>query len=99
MFHVIRHYTAINCETKTGKPCLSHEVDQVLCPHGAFLDITRRYVRFFFLKRNAQFVQKLAFEALMDLNKTIMEIRNVTKAATFKSFSQLSYKYSQLLFL
>ena len=77
---------------------MSHEVDQVLCPHGAFLDITRRYVRFFFLKRNAQFVQKLAFEALMDLNKTIMEIRNVTKAATFKSFSQLSYKYSQLLF-
>ena len=31
-------------------------------------------------------------------NKTIMEVGNITKAATFKSFFHLSYKITQLLF-
>ena len=32
-------------------------------------------------------------------NKTIMEVGNTTKAATFKSFLHLSYENTQLLFL
>ena len=32
-------------------------------------------------------------------NKTIMDVRNITKAATFKSFIHLSHKNTQLLFL
>ena len=32
------------------------------------------------------------------LNKTIKEVGNITKAATFKSFPHLSYKNTQLLF-
>ena len=32
-------------------------------------------------------------------NKTIMEVGNITKVATFKSFLHLSYKNTQLLFL
>ena len=31
-------------------------------------------------------------------NKTIMEVGNITKASTFKSFLNLSYKNTQLLF-
>ena len=44
------------------------------------------------LKRNEQFVQKVTFELWRTSNKTIMEIGNVTKAATFKSFLHQSYK-------
>ena len=47
---------------------------------------------------NAQFVQKVTFEPLMDSNKTIMEIGNVTKAATFKSFIHQGCKNTRLLF-
>ena len=32
-------------------------------------------------------------------NKTIIEVGNITKSATFKSFSHLSYKSTQLLLL
>ena len=32
-------------------------------------------------------------------SKTIIEVENITKAATFKSFPRLSYKNTQLLFL
>ena len=31
-------------------------------------------------------------------HEIIMEVKNITKAATFKSFLHLSHKYSQLLF-
>ena len=31
-------------------------------------------------------------------NKTIMEVKNITRAATFKSFLHLSYENTQLLF-
>ena len=34
----------------------------------------------------------------MDFKKTIIEVRNITKAATFKSFLHLSYKNTQLLY-
>ena len=40
----------------------------------------------------------MTFESLMVSNKTNTEIGNVTKAATFKSFFQQSYKNTQLLF-
>ena len=51
-------------------------------------------------KETVQFFQKVAFEPLMDFKKkkTIMEVGNITKAATFKSFHHLSYKNTQLLF-
>ena len=35
---------------------------------------------------NAQFVQKVTFEPLMDSNKTIMEIGNIIKTATFNGY-------------
>ena len=41
----------------------------------------------------------MTFQPLMDFNKTIMEVGNITKAAIFKSFLHLSYKNTQLLFL
>ena len=53
---------------------------------------------FYLLKRNTQFIQKVTFEPLI-LNKTIMEVGNITKAATSKSFLHLSCKITQLLFL
>ena len=40
---------------------------------------------------NAQLVQKVTFEPLMDLKKTIMEVANITKAAPSKSFLHLIY--------
>ena len=43
------------------------------------------------IKGNAQFVQKATFEPLMDYKKTIMEVQNIAKAATFKSFLHLGY--------
>ena len=49
-------------------------------------------------KGNAQFAQKVIFEPLMDFNKTIIEVGNIKKAATFESFVHLSYKNTQLLF-
>ena len=52
-----------------------------------------------YLKGNAQFVQKVTFEPLMDFKETIIEPENITKAATFNSFLHLSYKNTQLLFL
>ena len=50
------------------------------------------------LKGNAQFVQKVTFEALIDSNKTIIVVGNITKAAIFKSFLQLSYKTHNYFF-
>ena len=53
------------------------------------------------LKGNAQFVQKATFELLMDFKQNhncIMEVGNITKAATSESFLHLSYKIIQLLF-
>ena len=50
------------------------------------------------LKGNAQFIQKVTFNLWWVSNKTIMEVGNITKAATFKSFLHLSYKNTQLLF-
>ena len=45
------------------------------------------------VKVNAQFVQKVTFEP------SIMQIGNVTKAATFKSLLHQTYKSVQLLLL
>ena len=52
------------------------------------------------IKGKAQFVQKVTFEPLMDIkqNHYSMEIENVTKAATFKSFLHPNYKNTQLSF-
>ena len=50
------------------------------------------------IKRNEQFVQKVTFQPLMDFKQTIIEVGNITKAATFKSFDPLNYKNTQLLF-
>ena len=50
------------------------------------------------IKGNAQFVQKVTFEPWIS-NKTVMEVGNIIKAATFKSFLHLTYKYKQLFFL
>ena len=54
-----------------------------------------------YFKGKAQFVQKVTFEPVMDFkqNHCIMEVENITKAATFHSFFHLSYKNTQLLFL
>ena len=38
-----------------------------------------------------QFVQIATFEPLMDFKQNHYEVRNITKAATFKSFLHLSY--------
>ena len=50
------------------------------------------------IKGNAQFVQKVTFEPWIS-NKTVMEVGSIIKAATFKSFLHLTYKYKQLFFL
>ena len=40
----------------------------------------------------------MTFEPLIDFKtKTIIEVGNITKAATFESFLYLSYKHKQLL--
>ena len=41
---------------------------------------------FYIIKGNAQLLQIVSFESLMNFNKTIIEVGNITKAATFKSF-------------
>ena len=38
----------------------------------------------------------MTFEPLMDFRQTIMEVRNIPKAATLKNFVHLSYKNTQL---
>ena len=44
------------------------------------------------VKGNAQFVQKVTFEPLMDFKQNhYMKVRNITKASTFNSFLHLSY--------
>ena len=42
-------------------------------------------------KENARFVQKVTFKPLDGFFKKNMEVGNITKAATFKSFLPLSY--------
>ena len=43
------------------------------------------------LKGNAQFVQKVTFEPLMEFKLNhYMEVGNITKASTFKSFLHVS---------
>ena len=49
-------------------------------------------------KGNAQFVQKVTFEPLMDLKQNHYEVGNISKAAIFKSFLQLNYKNTKLLY-
>ena len=51
-----------------------------------------------YIQGNAQFVQKVTFESLIDFKLNHFEVGNITKAATFISFFQLSYKNTQLLF-
>ena len=44
------------------------------------------------IKGNAQFVQKVTFEPLMEFKLNhYMEVGNITKASTFKSFLHVSY--------
>ena len=51
-------------------------------------------------KGNRQFVQKVTFEPLMDFKHNyFIEVGNIAKAATSKSFLHLRYKKTQLLFL
>ena len=50
------------------------------------------------IKGNVLFIQKVTFEPFMNFKQNHMEVGNVTKAATFKSFLHLSYKNTQLLF-
>ena len=50
------------------------------------------------IKGNAQFVQKVIFNLWWISNKTVIEIGNVRKTATFKSFLHQSYKNTQLSF-
>ena len=47
------------------------------------------------VKGNAQFVQKVTFEPLMDFKQK--PLWKLAKAATFKSFLHISYKNTQLL--
>ena len=61
--------------------------------------IISRFNIYTLLKGSMQFIKKLAFEPLMDFKQTIMEVGNITKAATFKSFLHLSYKNAQRRFL
>ena len=47
----------------------------------------------FLFKEKAQFVEKVTFEPLMDFKKkNILEVGNIKKAVTFKSFLHLRYK-------
>ena len=48
-------------------------------------------------KGNAQFVQKVTFEPLMDFKQS--HVGNITKVAIFKSFLHLIYKNMQLFFV
>ena len=41
-------------------------------------------------KGNAQFVQKVTFKPLTGFKQNVMEVGNITKAATFKSFLHLT---------
>ena len=50
------------------------------------------------VKGNAQFVHKVTFEPWIS-NKIIIEVENIAKVATFKTFYHLRYKNRQLLFL
>ena len=43
------------------------------------------------IKGNVQFVQKVTFEALMDIKQNHFRVGNIIKVATFKSFLHLSY--------
>ena len=50
------------------------------------------------IKGKGQFVQKVIFNLWWISNKTVMEIGNLTKTATFKSFFQQVYKNTLLSF-
>ena len=51
------------------------------------------------LKETRHSFKKWPLNLLWILNKVIMEVGNITEAATFKSFLHLNYKNTQLLFL
>ena len=51
------------------------------------------------LKEKHNSFKKWPLNLWWNSNKTIKEVENITKAVTFKSFHNLSYKNSQLLFL
>ena len=51
------------------------------------------------LKETRDSIKKEPLNLWWTWNKTIMEVGNITKAATFKSFIHLSYKNTQLLLL
>ena len=53
----------------------------------------------FFIKGTLNSLKKWPLKLWWISNKTIMEVGNNAKAATFKSFLHLSYKNTQLLFL
>ena len=52
-----------------------------------------------FLKETRNSFKKRPFNLGWTSNKTIMEVGNITKAATSKCFLHLSYENAQLLFL
>ena len=51
------------------------------------------------LKETPNSFKKWSLNLWWSSNKTIIEVENITKAATFNSFLHLSYKNTQLLFL
>ena len=53
----------------------------------------------FTIKETSSVFKKWPLNLWWTSNKTIMEVGNITKAATFKIFLHISYKITQLLFL
>ena len=101
--------TSLRCLTYD---VLKTSVKQRLSSSVVVMSVQRQMKRFFLnlhclnylqnninIKGNAQFVQTLTFEPLRISNKTTMELENITKATTFKSFLHLSYKSTQRLLI
>ena len=64
-----------------------HSID-FQCIYGIIIISIKHFVD---IKGNAQFVQKVTFEALMDIKQNHFRVGNIIKVATFERFLHLSY--------
>ena len=64
-----------------------------------WINICNIYIKKTYLVKNIRkSFKKWSLNLWLISNKTIMEVGNITETSTFKSFLQLSYKNTQLLF-
>ena len=83
------HYTRINIVKTIEKIAYLHSLDVFKV---VYIDVNQMF------KETRSSFKKWPLNLWIS-NKTIMEVGNITKAATFKSFLYLSYKSTKLLFL